>query len=157
MASLETDSPIAFKCDPACQVYYLENLREANRRYLFQVRFPTHAGARELSSCFLSLEDASHVHQLSLQFPARGDRGVSSRILGWLKEAWHRERTDIEFEIAGFGERSHYRYICEHSLSSFQWNETLQRYLHVTDHFQEIKEVRGGKLSPRNGGDNEPL
>jgi len=55
-------------------------------------------------------------------------------------------RASIEFECAGFGERDTFRFIREHSLSAFVWQERIARYLHVTDHLMEVKEVRGSKI-----------
>src|SRR6266567_8376442 len=123
-------------CEPETQVYYIDNLRETNRRHLFQVRFRTSPDARELSSIFISVEKDYQVHTLSLQFPPKGDRGCSSRIIAFLKR-WPGTEERPEFEVCGFGEREGYRFIREHSLSAFVWDDSLQRYLHVTDHASE--------------------
>ena len=129
--------------DPAVQCYYLDNVRETNRRHLFQVRFGTSVQSREYTDAYLSI-DGDRIHQLTLRFPAKGDRQCHSYLLGWLKEMLKDGQTTPEFEIAGFSERDSLRFIREHSLSAFRWQEQLRRYLHVTDDLQAVKEVRKG-------------
>ncbi len=131
-------------CDPDTQVYWLDNLREANRRDLFEIRFKASPKAREFCDLHLSIEgqDIVHVHQVSLRFPAKGDRLLSSRIIGWLKL----ERlAGVQFEIEGYAERRDLRFIREHNLSHFYWNDRLERYLCGTDHLVEVREVERGK------------
>ena len=143
LASIEEDQQ--WQCDPSVQLYFLENMREANRRHLFQVRFTTSKQAREFTDCFLSIE-GSRIHQLSLHFPAKGDRQCHSYMIGWLKEMAKDGQAVPEFEIAGFSEREGLRFIREHSLSAFKWQEQLRRYLHVTDDLAAVKEVKKGLL-----------
>lgn len=129
--------------DKAVQVYFIDNLREPNRRHVFQIRFKTNPDAHEHTAIFVSIE-SKQVHNLSLQFPSRGDRHCSAKIIEWLKEITKSSGTDVEFELAGYGERDTLRYIREHSLSAFQWHAELNRYLHVTDRPWEVKETKKG-------------
>lgn len=101
------------------QVYVLDNLREPIRRFVYEVRFKTHRGGSALTTLYLSVEFDGNPHQLSLQFSAKGDRGCSSRVIGWLKEGEKRGEFEPEFEIAGYSEDRQFRYVCEHSLSVF--------------------------------------
>ena len=127
------------------QAYYLDSLIEENRRHVYELRFKTREGAHDFTTLFVSLEDAGQVHGLSIRFPARGDRHCSSKMLGWIKE-WKIKfpALEVEFELQGYGEREGLRFIREHSLSAFVWEEKLRRYLHVTDHFHEVKEIKKG-------------
>jgi hypothetical protein len=137
VASIDHD--ISWQCDPSTQVYYVDNLREQNRRNTFQIRFEVRPGMHDMIDVFVSLnEDNQTVHSLSIRFQPRGNRGCASKVLAWLKSAAH-DGKEAEFEIQGFGERDGLRFIREHSLSAFQWHETLQRYLHVTDDIRAIK------------------
>lgn len=128
-------------CTPETQVYFLDGLKEPNRRNVFQIRFKTNnKESKNFTSVFVSLDTGNEtVHILTLQFPTRGHRACSSNVIACLKRSREKE---IEFEIEGYGERETLRFIREHSLSAFQWNESLRRYLHVTDHFNEVKEVK---------------
>jgi len=139
IASIQHD--ISWQCDEATQVYFVDNLREQNRRNTFQIRFESRPGAHELIDIFVSMESINEeeIHTLSLRFPARGNLGCASKVLGWLKSERHHKQ-EISFEIQGFGERESLRFIREHSLSSFQWYEPpIGRYLHVTDDPRAIK------------------
>jgi hypothetical protein len=120
------DHTVVWTCDPAVQVYYLENMREDPRRYLFQVRFKTQPKARGFVSLFLSIEeDKRTLHMLSLHFPAKGDRGCSAKILSWLKDMQQHEGIATGFEIEGWSEREGLRFIRERSLKAFSWQERL--------------------------------
>lgn len=134
---------------PGIQAYYLDSLTEQNRRHLFQIRFKASEKARDLTSVFISLdEDEENTpHQIALRFPARGDRHIHSRILSWMKEIKLKHPAlECEFELAGFAERSELRFIRERYLSAFQWEEKLERYLHVDDRFRDISEVKKGYI-----------
>ena len=132
-------------CDSDIQVYWLDNLREANRRDLFEIRFKAVKQAREFTDLHLSLEgrDIIHIHQLSLRFPAKGDRLLSSRVIEWLKLP---RLEGTLFEIEGFAERRDLRFIRERNLAHFAWNDRLGRYLCGTDHFDEVREIERGKV-----------
>ena len=145
VAALEVDQEWR-QYDPSVQGYYLDNLREQNRRHLFQVRFSTSKQSREYTDAYLSIKEDGAIHQLSLHFPAKGDRQCHSYLLGWLKGMLKDGQAVPEFEIAGFGERDSLRFIREHSLSAFRWQEQLRRYLHVTDDPQSVKEVKKGMV-----------
>jgi len=133
-------------CEAQTQVYFVDNLRGPNRRHVFEIRFRTSLDAHDLAACYLSVDQDRSVHGLFLQFPPRGNRGCSSRMIGWLKELTKRVRIDPDFEICGIGERESYRFIREHSLSAFVWHEGFARYLHVTDHPGEVRERKQGIL-----------
>lgn len=141
LVSMEKD--VAWACDPSTQVYYLDNLREAVKRDIFEVRFKTSERAREYTDLFLSVKDYE-VHLLTFSFGGRGDRRCSSRVIGWLKEIAKKQAVELEFEVEGVAEKELVRFIREHSLSAFQWNARLERYLHVTDDYREVKEVKRG-------------
>lgn len=132
--------------DPETQIYYLDNLKEANKRHLFQVRFKTRKEARAFTSLFLSVNEDNTIHTLSLAFPTPGDRGCSSRLIGWLKEFQKNNNSQVEFEISGYAERNTLRDINEQVLSAFVYQPQLQRYLHVTDVVREVKEVKKGLM-----------
>lgn len=152
LPSLETllasiDQDVIWSCDPTTQAYYVDNLREANKGHMFQLHFNTTKDAREFTDLFMNVEGAN-VHSLALHFGSRGDRRCASRIIGWLKDITKKQQAaiDLEFEVAGVAERDEVRFIREHSLTAFQWHDTLTRYLHAVDDFRAVKEVKKGML-----------
>lgn len=126
------------------QVYYLENLREHSEETLFQIRFLAFAQGKDFTSIFLSIEE-SMVQNITIQFPARGDRAASSKMLEALKsvvQQLHMPPGDIPFEAAGFMEMGAIRPIREKRLSGFVWIEGLHRYLHISEDPTRVKEVQ---------------
>lgn len=151
LPSLETllasiDQDVVWNCDPTTQAFYVDNLRETNKGHMFQLRFKTTKDAREYTDLFMSVE-RNTVYSLALHFGSRGDRRCMSRIIGWLKDIAKKQAIDLEFEVAGVAERDEVRFIREHSLTAFQWNDTLTRYLHAVDDFRAVKEVKKGMTS----------
>ncbi len=131
------------------EVYYLDNLIEANRRDLFQVRFSTAKNSRELSSIFLSVEE-SIVHNFSIQFPGRSGQYAGSHVIGDMKSVIHTlhfDPRDLQFETQGFPEQGMATYIKEHSLSAFSWVGGLGRYLHVREDPRGVHDVRRGRAT----------
>lgn len=134
---------------PGIQGYYLDNLMEQNHRHIFQIRFKTTVKSREFTSLFISLEEdeGATCHQVTLRFPARGDRQCHSQVLSRLKEEKIKHPAlEIEFQMEGFAEREEHRFIRERLLSAFQWEDKLRRYLHVDDRFRDVSEVKKGYI-----------
>jgi hypothetical protein len=130
----------------SAQVYYLENMREQNDKAVFQIRFSPSPHVKDLLALYLSIE-ASQVQNLTVQFPARGDRAASSKMIEALKsvvQTGHIPQSEIQFVAEGFMEMGQIRFIRETKLSGFVWVEGLGRYLHVSEDPSRVKEVQKG-------------
>ncbi|HEX3643602.1 MAG TPA: hypothetical protein VHV10_20125 [Ktedonobacteraceae bacterium] len=130
------------------EVYYLDNLVEANRRELFQLRFSTAPNSRELTSLFLSIEE-SQVVSISIQFPGKTGQMAASHVIGAIKSTVHELKIspdDLYLEVQAFPEQGSASYISEHRLSAFVWINGLDRYLHVREDPQGVRMVRTGKI-----------
>jgi len=125
------------------QVYYLENMKEQNDKAVFQLRFAPSPQIKNLIALFLSTKE-SQVQNITVQFPARGDRAASSRMISILKSlqvTLHVPPEDVLMEIEGFMEMGQIRFIRETRLSGFVWIDGIQRYLHVSEDPLRVKEV----------------
>lgn len=141
------DNEITWQTD--AEVYYLENLREASSKHLFQLRFTTSEVTSNLTSLFMSVEE-SIVCTMTLHFPVKGDRRCSSFVLETIKQLVREVKTnDLPFVVEGYMETSdNLHYIREQKLSAFVWVEDIRRYLHVWENPKFVKETKKGLNRP---------
>ncbi len=131
---------------PEIRIDYLEPLRdETPQQTVFQIRYKSALENRHLISMHISIEPDSKIHSMAWTFPKYGDRGCSSKIIGWMKEHSKIEgmKDLYQFEICGVAERGGLRHVNERSLSAFVYCEQIGgRYLHVTDDINQVREVK---------------
>lgn len=126
------------------EVYYLDNLKEADKGHKFMLRWhPSASKAKDKTTLHIRINDGL-VNGMSFVFQARGDRTLSSEILAIIKSASENVRTLADFEAQGFLETGRMDYRAEHKLSGFVWVPGLERYLHVTEDPYKVKEVAKG-------------
>jgi hypothetical protein len=130
-------------CEQDVQVYYLENMREASKSNVFQVRFKTSKEAHDFTDIFLSVRNEA-IQNMTLSFPSRGDRYCHAKVLGWLKEIANNQQTALQFEVEGFAESYNLKFIRETHLSAFVWEASLSRYLHVSDQSDAVRRMNRG-------------
>ncbi|SRR5260221_7374335 len=107
-----TTNPLAY------ETYFLENIRE---RGDFNV--------------FMSVENNMIIH-LTVQFPTCGDRINSSLMIGYLKSiirTFNITAEDANIIIEGCIEDNRGTFERVPHLSCFTWNNTLKRYLHISE------------------------
>lgn len=134
------------------QAYYVDDLKEQQSKLLFQIRTRTHRESRDFTDIFFSVENEEPhpLLNITFQFAARGDRGMSSFVLGLLKEYQKQQGLELEFLFEGFYERAYFRTFKDNSIRSqklaeFQWIEQLHRYLHVKERLEDVQEVQRAK------------
>nr|MBA2680293.1 hypothetical protein [Ktedonobacteraceae bacterium] len=98
------------------EVYFLDNLMDAQEETIISLRFATGKDVREKVALSLSTAQ-SQVLNISIQFPGKTGRGAASNVLATIKSVAHQLRfrpDELEFEVQGFPEQGQASYIREH-------------------------------------------
>jgi hypothetical protein len=124
------------------EVYFLDNLKEAQAHDLFLVRTPL--SMKQASSIFLYVQEGRVIRKVDIQFPARGSRGDAEKMISTLKDmARDRDITSDEFPVLveGWSETEPKR-IAEKYLTGFKWSEAAGRTFHISESPLETRDAK---------------
>lgn len=118
-------------------VYLLDDYVSQDDMFLLEYRLSPERLTNELR--IMCKQD--QITQLLFTFNARGDRGISSDIIAFLKSLVHRQNIDIQYlDICFEGSREdNSRFIRERYIASFKWEESIRLYLHGSEDISKIR------------------